>query len=44
MGSYKGRVNVRHRKRRFAKSQRIKALAANKKETAPSPSASEETL
>jgi hypothetical protein len=31
MGAYKGRVNARQRKRRFAKGQRIKALAAAKK-------------
>jgi hypothetical protein len=34
MGAYKGRVNVRHRSRRFKKSERIKALAAEKKESA----------
>jgi hypothetical protein len=32
MGHYKGRVNTRRRKRRFAKDQRIKALAAAKKD------------
>jgi hypothetical protein len=32
MGHYKGRVNLRQRKRRFAKDQRIKAVADNKKE------------
>jgi hypothetical protein len=42
MGHYKGRVNVRQRKRRFAKNQRIKALAANKKKTTSSRSISEE--
>jgi hypothetical protein len=37
MGDYKGRVQLRQRKRRFAKNQRIKALAATKKgTTAPS--------
>jgi hypothetical protein len=35
MGAYKGRVNTRHRKRRFAKNERVKALAAIKKETTP---------
>jgi hypothetical protein len=35
MGAYKGRVNTRHRKRRFAKNERIKALASVKKEAAP---------
>jgi hypothetical protein len=35
MGNYKGRTNLRQRKRRFAKSERIKALAANKKGTVP---------
>jgi hypothetical protein len=35
MGDYKGRVRLRQRKRRFAKDQRIKALATAKKETAP---------
>jgi hypothetical protein len=33
MGDYKGRVKLRQRKRRFAKAQRIKALAATKKGT-----------
>ena len=33
MGSYKGRVNLRKRKKRFAKAQRIKTLAATKKGT-----------
>jgi hypothetical protein len=31
MGAYKGRINLRRRRRRFAKEQRIKALAATKK-------------
>jgi hypothetical protein len=35
MGDYKGRVNTRRRKRRFAKDQRIKALAAAKMSTTP---------
>lgn len=35
MGDYKGRVKLRRRKSRFAKNQRIKALAATRKETAP---------
>jgi hypothetical protein len=35
MGDYKGRVKLRQRKRRFAKDQRIKALAAAKKGTNP---------
>jgi len=35
MGAYKGRVNTRRRKRRFAKDQRIKALAATKMSTTP---------
>jgi hypothetical protein len=30
MGGYKGRVNVKHRKRRSAKAERIKAVAATK--------------
>jgi hypothetical protein len=34
MGGYKGRTNVRHRKRRSAKAERIKANADAKKETA----------
>jgi len=34
MGAYKGRVRLRQRKRRSAKDQRIKALAAIKKGTA----------
>jgi hypothetical protein len=34
MGGYKGRTNVRHRKRRSAKAERIKATADAKKETA----------
>jgi hypothetical protein len=35
MGAYKGRVRLRQRKRRSAKDQRIKALAAIKRGTAP---------
>jgi hypothetical protein len=35
MGAYKGRVNLRHRKRRLMKEQRIKALAAAKKGGTP---------
>jgi hypothetical protein len=35
MGDYKGRTNVRQRKRRFTKNERIKARAANKKGTVP---------
>ena len=35
MGDYKGRVNTRRRKRRFAKDQRIKALAATKMGATP---------
>jgi hypothetical protein len=34
MGGYKGRVNGRHRKRRFAKAQRVKAIAGAKKASA----------
>jgi hypothetical protein len=34
MGAYKGRVNLRQRKKRFVKEQRLKAAAATKKETA----------
>jgi hypothetical protein len=34
MGSYKGRVNLRLRKKRFVKEQRLKAAAATKKEDA----------
>jgi hypothetical protein len=30
MGSYKGRTNVKHRKRRAAKAERIKAVSASK--------------
>jgi len=30
MGGYKGRVNVKHRKRRAAKAERIKTVAAAK--------------
>jgi hypothetical protein len=41
MGHYKGRVKLRQRKKRFAKDQRIKALAAAKKEVAPPPESSE---
>jgi len=41
MGDYKGRVKLRQRKRRFAKNQRIKALAAAKKGTTPPQGASE---
>jgi hypothetical protein len=32
MGAYKGRVNLRQRRKRFAKEQRIKALATTKKQ------------
>jgi hypothetical protein len=32
MGAYKGRVNVKHRKRRAAKAERVKIVAAAKKE------------
>jgi hypothetical protein len=41
MGHYKGRIKLRQRKKRFAKDQRIKALAAAKKESTPSPDAAE---
>jgi hypothetical protein len=38
MGAYQGRVHLRHRKRRFSKAQRIKALAAGKQQAkSPSP-------
>jgi len=43
MGDYKGRVNTRRRKRRFAKDQRIKALAATKMGTPPPAGAAEQT-
>jgi hypothetical protein len=33
MGGYKGRTNVRHRKRRSAKAERIKAISAKKEDT-----------
>ncbi|MEY2602790.1 MAG: hypothetical protein QOH31_548 [Verrucomicrobiota bacterium] len=42
MGAYKGRVNLRHRKRRFMKEQRIKALAAAKKGNTPPLGAAQE--
>jgi len=42
MGDYKGRVRLRQRKKRFAKDQRIKALAARKKETTPSQGTAEQ--
>jgi hypothetical protein len=32
MGGYKGRTNVRHRKRRSAKAERIKAISAKKED------------
>ena len=35
MGHYKGRVNLRRRKKRFVKDQRIKALGTAKKGNAP---------
>ena len=35
MGDYKGRRNLRKRKKRFAKDQRIKALATAEKSTTP---------
>jgi hypothetical protein len=38
MGHYKGRVQLRLRKKRFAKDQRLKALADSKKGTTLSPS------
>jgi len=42
MGAYKGRVNTRRRKRRFAKDQRIKALVATKMGTTPPPGVAEQ--
>lgn len=42
MGDYKGRVNLRQRKSRFAKNRRIKALVATKKGTTPPPGAAGE--
>jgi hypothetical protein len=42
MGGYKGRVNLRQRKKRYVKAQRIKALAATKKGTTPPPGAAEQ--
>jgi hypothetical protein len=33
MGAYKGRVNVKHRKRRAAKVERLKTVAAKKEDT-----------
>jgi hypothetical protein len=30
MGAYKGRTNVKHRKRRAAKAERVKAVSASK--------------
>jgi hypothetical protein len=33
MGGYKGRTNVKHRKRRSAKAERIKAISAKKEDT-----------
>jgi hypothetical protein len=41
MGHYKGRVKLTQRRRRFAKSERMKALAASKKDIPPPPDASE---
>ena len=41
MGAYKGRVRLRQRKRRSAKDQRIKVLAAIKRGTTPPPDAVE---
>jgi hypothetical protein len=32
MGGYKGRTNVKHRKRRSAKAERIKAISAKKED------------
>jgi hypothetical protein len=40
MGAYKGRVNLRHRKKRFVKEQRLKAAAISKKENATAVSSS----
>jgi hypothetical protein len=42
MGDYKGRRNLRQRKRRFAKDQRIKALATAEKRTTPLPGTAEQ--
>jgi hypothetical protein len=43
MGAYKGRVNLRLRKKRFVKEQRLKAAAITKKENAAAvPSGSRE--
>ena len=43
MGDYKGRVNTRRRKRRFAKNRRVKALAAIQKGTTSPTDIAEET-
>jgi len=43
MGAYKGRVNLRQRRRRFEKEQRLKALAATKKQPASDVSAAQQT-
>ena len=37
MGDYKGRRNLRQRKKRFAKEQRIRALSSSEKRTTPLP-------
>ena len=42
MGHYKGRVKLTQRRRRFAKNQRIKALAAAQKEPPPPQGTSEQ--
>jgi hypothetical protein len=39
MGAYKGRLNLRHRKKRFLKAQRIRALSATKRESTAAPQA-----
>ena len=42
MGHYKGRVKLTQRRRRFAKNERIKALAAAQKEPTPPQGTSEQ--
>jgi len=44
MGHYKGRVKLTQRRRRFAKNQRIKALAAAQKESSPPQGISEQKI
>ena len=44
MGAYKGRVNLKQRRRRFAKAERIRASAATKEQSLRTPAPSDKTM